>query len=102
MRESEQARAALIARILEGAGQTSTVTRRAAFDNQGLAEPLASLLQKVARHAAQVTDDDLARVLSSGISEDEIFELVVCAAVGEATRLHSAAQAALAAVMERG
>ena len=39
-------------------------------------------LQKVHRHAYRVTDEDVSDLRSSGLSEDEIFELTVAAAVG--------------------
>jgi alkylhydroperoxidase family enzyme len=64
----------------------------------GLAEPLHTLIDKVARHAYKVTDEDIATARASGLSEDQIFELVVCAAIGQATRQHDAALAALEAV----
>jgi alkylhydroperoxidase family enzyme len=92
---------ALVTRILEGDGRASTAQRRAAFDNTGLAEPLRVLIDKVARHAYKVTDRDVAAVKGSGVSEDEIFELVVCAAIGQATRQYNTALTALAAATER-
>jgi hypothetical protein len=54
-----QARKALVARILEGDASASHAQRRAAFDNAGLAEPLSALIEKVAKHAHQVTDEDI-------------------------------------------
>jgi alkylhydroperoxidase family enzyme len=54
-----------------------------------------TLIDKVAKRAYQVTDDDIAAARSSGLSEDQIFELVVCAAVGQAARQYDAARAAL-------
>ena len=73
----------MVARILEGDGRAPCALRRAAFDNAGLAEPLAMLNDKVAKHAYKVTDEDIAAARASGASEDQIFELVVCAAVGQ-------------------
>jgi alkylhydroperoxidase family enzyme len=78
-------------------GRASQAQRRAAFNNSGLAEPLSALIQKVAKHAYRVTDDDIAAARASGVSEDQIFELVVCAAIGQATRQYDAAIAALEA-----
>jgi hypothetical protein len=96
MSDITQAHKALITRILEGPGMASHALRRASFDNAGLAEPLRTLIDKVAKHAYQVTDHDVAAARASGLSEDEIFEIVVCAAVGQATRQYDAARAALA------
>jgi alkylhydroperoxidase/carboxymuconolactone decarboxylase family protein YurZ len=95
MSDITQAHKALITRILEGPGMASHALRRAAFDNAGLAEPLRTLIDKVAKHAYQVTDHDVAAARALGLSEDEIFEIVVCAAIGQATRQYDRARAAL-------
>ena len=90
---------ALVTRILEGDGRASRAERRAAFENAGLAEPLRTLIDKVARRPGRVTDEDVAAVLALGESEDQIFELVVCAAIGQATRQYETALEALAQAM---
>jgi alkylhydroperoxidase family enzyme len=99
MSDITQARKVLVARILEGDWRASHAHRRAAFDNAGLPEPLTILIDKVARHAYKVTDEDIAAARAAGFSEDQIFEIVVCAAIGQATRQYDAALAALAEVM---
>ena len=101
MSDIANGRRALLARILEGDGTTSHENRRAAFANSGFGEPLRTLVDKVAKHAYKVTDEDIEAARRSGLSEDQIFELVVCAALGQATRQHDAALAALEAAMER-
>jgi alkylhydroperoxidase family enzyme len=95
MSDITQARRDLVARILEGDGRASRAQRRAAFDNAVLAEPLAGLINKVAKQACKVTDEDISAAKASGLSEDQIFELVVSAAVGQATRQYDKALAAL-------
>ncbi len=97
----EPARQALIERILNGDGTSSRAQRRSAFDNAGLSLPLAMLVDKVAKHASNVTDEDVTMALASGLSEDQLFELVVCAAIGQATRGYDAALAALDAAAGR-
>jgi hypothetical protein len=97
MSDIKQARRAVVARILDGDGRASRAQRRAAFNNTGLAGPLSTLIDKVARHAYTVTDEDIAAVGATGLSEDQIFEIVVCAAIGQATRQYDAALAALEA-----
>jgi len=92
-----EAREAVVARILKGEGRASQAQRKAAFDNAGLTEPLTTLIEKVVRNARTVTDQDVAAARTSGLSEDQIFELIVCAAVGQAVRQHDAALAALEA-----
>ena len=44
-----------------------------------------------------MTDGDIAAAKALGLSQDEIFEIVVCAAIGEATRQYETAFAALEA-----
>ena len=95
MSDIAQARKELVARILEGDGRASHAQRRAAFDNARLAEPLSTLIDTVAKHAYKVTDEDITAARASGLSEDEIFEIVVCAAIGQATRQYATAVAAL-------
>ena len=97
MPDIRQAREALVRRILEGAGKASPSERQAAFNNSGLAEPLCGLADKVARHAYRVTDEDISAARVSGRSEDQVFEIVVCAAIGQATRQYDTALAALEA-----
>src|SRR5262245_32391757 len=76
-----QAHKELLARILEGDGRASRAQRRAAFDNSGLGKPLSTLIEKVAEHPRQVTHEDVAAARAFGLSEDQIFEIVVCAAI---------------------
>ena len=97
MSDIEQARQALLKRILEGPAQASVSERRAAFDNCDVARPLDALVYKVAMHAYRITDEDINFAKGAGLSEDKIFEIVVCAAVGQASRQHDGAFAALEA-----
>lgn len=99
MRTEDSKRAAYRAlqdRILNGEGRASLEQRARAFSNAGLSEPLAGLLSKVATRPAQVTDADFATARAAGFSEDELFELVICAAVGQSARQYDAGLAALA------
>jgi hypothetical protein len=100
MSDIKAARTALLARILEGDGTASRAQRRAAFDNAADGSPWRMLVQKTGVQSCRITDDDISAARSAGLSEDQIFELVVCAAVGQATRQHDAALTALAAAME--
>jgi alkylhydroperoxidase family enzyme len=56
---------------------------------------LKTLIDKVATRAHTVTDEDIVAARASGLSEDQIFELVVCAAIGQATRQYDTALAVL-------
>src|SRR5262249_32288344 len=97
---ADRHRKALVERVLTGPAQASLELRRAAFDNQGAAEPVRTLIDTIAKHAYQITDEDVAAVKAAGVSEDEIFELTICAALGQATRQLDAALAALAETVE--
>jgi hypothetical protein len=95
-------RRAVVDRVLDGEGEASRSRRRAAFDLDltGLPEPVRALVEKTALHAYKVTDDDVAAA-NAAVSEDELFELVVSAALGQATRQLDAARAAIAAADSR-
>jgi hypothetical protein len=86
----------LVNRILQGPGQAPADQRARAFANAGLPDPLGPLLDKVATRSAHVTDADFATAREAGFSDDQLFELVICAAVGESTRQYEAGLAALA------
>jgi hypothetical protein len=86
---------ALRDRILNGEGRASPDLRARAFGNDGLTPPLDGLLGKVATSPTQITDADFAAARAAGFSEDELFELMICAAVGQSARLYDAGLAAL-------
>ena len=102
MSDIGRARTAVVTRVLEGDGAASRDQRRAAFDNASLEGPVGTLVENVAGHAYQVTDEMVAAARSSGLDEDQIFEMIVCAALGEATRQYETALAALEAASPRG
>lgn len=87
---------ALVEHVLSAEGKASAEQRARAFGNEGLSPPLDALVDKVVNRPAQVGDADLAAAKAAGYSEDEVFELVVCAAVGQSDRLYEAGLAALA------
>jgi hypothetical protein len=100
--EAAARRLAVVRRALHGPAVSDPGARRAAFDGTGDAR-VRALVEKVARNAWKVTDPDVAAVKAAGVSEDEIFELSVCAALGQATRQLEAALAVVdAATGERG
>ena len=87
---------ALVDRILNGEGQAAAEQRARAFGNDGLTPPLQALIGKVATRPAQITEADFAAAQAAGYTEDQLFELVICAAVGRSARLYEAGLAALA------
>ncbi|MGH7861673.1 MAG: hypothetical protein ACREOS_05465 [Candidatus Dormibacteraceae bacterium] len=100
--KKRRAQKSLVARLLEGTGRARQDQRHAAYDNSMPSGPLHDLVSKVAERPTQIADDDIAAAKASGLTEDEIFELVVCAAVGQATRQYETALQALAAASSNG
>jgi hypothetical protein len=60
----------IVARILKGEGMASPSQRRAAFDNASFEGPLGILIDKVARYAYKITNEDIEAVKALGLSED--------------------------------
>jgi alkylhydroperoxidase family enzyme len=86
----------LLERILRGPGTASQDLRARAFNNADVPEPIRGLIDKVANRSAQITDADFADAATAGFDDEQLIELVICAAVGQANRQYEAAQAALA------
>lgn len=61
---------------------------------------MGTLVSKVAEQPTNVSDEDFAAARASGLSEDQIFEMVVSTAIGQATRQYNTALAALDAATE--
>jgi alkylhydroperoxidase family enzyme len=92
----------LVDRVLNGDGSASQEQRARAFGNADVPPALHGLVGKVAMTPTQVTDADFAAAKASGFSEDQIFELVIAAAVGRSARLYDAGLAALAEATVNG
>jgi len=96
VRESWGTPRALVERILNGTGKASHDLRARAFKNENVPAPLRGLIDKVAAHPTQITDADFAEAAGAGFDDDQLFELVICAAVGQAYRQYEAGLTALA------
>ena len=96
---TKRLRDAVVDRAVRGEGAASTGDRRAAFENRDVDVRARNLVDKVARSAWKVTAADVDAVTAAGMSEDQVFELVVCAALGQATRQIDTALAALDATL---
>jgi hypothetical protein len=94
--------AALVDRVLKGDGRASAELRARAFSNSDVPPPLDMLIGKVAMRPAQVTHADFDAAKAAGFSEDQLFELVIAAAVGHSARQYEAALAALAEATANG
>jgi hypothetical protein len=86
----------LVDRVLNGDGKADAEQRARAFANDGLPPPLSVLVDKVAMRPVRVDEADFATAKEAGYSEDQLFELVICAAVGQSSRFYEAGLAALA------
>ena len=71
--------------VLDGPGETDSALRRAAAEGRGLPAELQQLVEKIHTHAYRVTDEDIAR-LQANYSDDQLFEIVVSAALGASRR----------------
>lgn len=92
----------LVEAALNGPGELSPGVRRAIAEERHEEAPPALLpyLDKVARHAYKVTDEDVEALRRAGLSEDQIFEATVAAAVGAGMKRLRAGLAALAELGE--
>jgi alkylhydroperoxidase family enzyme len=97
-------RRALLARAARLGGGRDRATGPASGDAVPVA--LAAYADKVARHAYQVTDEDLGALQRAGNSDDALFEATVSAALGAALGRLERGLAALRgdprSVLERG
>ena len=72
--------------VFDSAAATDPRTRQAAGDGGPLPAPWPGYAAKVRDQASRVTDADVAALREAGVSEQEIFEITVSAAVGAALR----------------
>ena len=80
--------------VFDGPGETDSALRRAVGEGKEMPADLQSLVDKIHRHAYKVTDEDLAR-LRTTYSDDQLFEIVVSAALGASRQRLLAGLAAL-------
>lgn len=85
----------LVDAVLRSPGETDTLLRQAVEARVAeisgrppgppqveIPPELAPLVEKIARHAYKVTDEDIAALRQAGYSEDALFELVLSGALG--------------------
>jgi alkylhydroperoxidase family enzyme len=80
--------------VLDGPGESDRAVRQAAADGAGVPTELQTLVDKIHQHAWKVTDEDFTR-LRTTYSDDQLFEIVVSAAIGASRQRLVAALAAL-------
>lgn len=89
-----QLRDSVLQSVLDGRGESDQAIRHAAAEGRGAPGELQDLVDKIHTHPYTVTDEDIAR-LQSSYSEDQLFEVVVSAALGAAHRRLAAGLEAL-------
>jgi len=75
------ARDIVLRTVLDGPGTTDPSLRYAAAEGVGVPDDLKTLVEKVHRHAYKVTDEEIA-ALQTKYGDDQLFEIIVSAAVG--------------------
>ena len=80
--------------VLRGGGESSPSIRLAAAEGVGVPVELSELVEKIHKHAYTVTDDDVAR-LAPKYGDDQLFEIIVSAALGASRQRLLAGLAAL-------
>jgi hypothetical protein len=110
-RASEPHRAPrLEAAVLGPAGRSDVRLRRAVLERAAslagrdapppsdeLPETLSPVVEKIVRHAYRVTDEDIAAARAAGHGEDELFDVIVAAALGAGLVRRERGLAAIAA-----
>jgi alkylhydroperoxidase family enzyme len=72
--------------VLTGPGTLDQSIRRAVAGESDVPKALRGYLDKVARHAYKVTDEDTEALRAAGYSDDQIFEATVSCALGACLR----------------
>lgn len=87
----------LVERVLNAPGELDPRARQALLEErtEGVPPALLPYLEKVAHSAWTVTDEDIEELRRAGISEDQIFEATIVAAVGAGLKRLRAGLAAL-------
>ena len=67
--------------VLRGKGESDPALRLAVATQNAVPDDLKDVIEKIHRHAYKVTDEDITR-LQTRYSDDQLFELVVSAALG--------------------
>ena len=79
--------------VLRGPGESDPAVRAAAAEGDGVPADLQPLVTKIHEHAYRVTDDDVARAQAK-YGDDQMFEIIVSAALGASrNRLHAGLEA---------
>jgi hypothetical protein len=89
---------ALLRAVLSSPGATDPTVRRAIFDGDSPDGPLGEYVAKIRDQSYRITDEDVKRLLESGLSQDAVFELTIAAALGAAAERMDAGMQAMQAM----
>ena len=81
--------------VFESPGSTELAVRVAAGSGGQLPDPIGSYAAIVRDRSYRITDSDLEELANAGLSDDDIFEVTVAAAVGAALQRLSAGMRAI-------
>lgn len=98
-RHAEQM-AALLHAVLESPGATDPSVRQAVYRGDSQSEPVGEYVEKIRGQSYRIGDEDVKRLLESGLSQDAVFELTVAAALGAAAERFEAGMRALHTMRE--
>jgi alkylhydroperoxidase family enzyme len=72
--------------VLRGPGQLEPTIRQLAFEREACPPTVDGYVARVADAAYKVSDNDITALRGAGHTDDQIFELTVTSALGEAHR----------------
>jgi hypothetical protein len=78
--------AALTRVVFDSPGSLAPAMRRAIADGSTLPPALAPYACKIREHAYRTEDADVTAIIEAGYTEDQVYELTVCAALGAGSR----------------
>jgi hypothetical protein len=78
--------AALTGAVFDSPGSLAPAMRRALAEGAPVPPALAPYAQKIRDHAYLTEDSDVAAIIEAGYTEDQVYELTVCAALGAGSR----------------
>lgn len=91
----------LVDRVLGADGHAPRDLRQAAFDNSGPDDQrVRTLVEKVAARPTEITDADFATASEAGLTDDQLWEIIICAAIGQSTRMYEGALGTLDEVIK--
>jgi alkylhydroperoxidase family enzyme len=76
--------AALLHAVLDSPGATDPAVRQPVYQGESQSEPVGEYVEKIRGQSYRIGDEDVKRLLESGMSQDAVFELTVVAALGAA------------------